>query len=717
MKKESVWSLVKVAVLSICCGIITVECITFDPQQQIPVQVDTTYVQLRCPLQRWGVVRPVTFSWFHRPTTGQETQIYTSAHFTIATDGGLLTIDRVQKTDGGVFTAMATDAAAKTGNCTFYVQVLYGPVFDTPSVSQLQVNVTQSLVLTCPYDSSPEARVSWMKDGIMLGSTQKFIFSGKNLTITAVDSTDKGSYQCRATNTVGSAVSSPISVVVVIPTAFVTTPSSVEIFITGEPANLTCSAMGSPRPTIEWKKGTVTLTTDSLHIITQSSAEDVAISSLEYRTISVEAQGKYTCTARNPEQTLQHLFEVAIHAPPEITSVFESTMYVKIGKPMTLYCQATGIPKPSFTWFKDDRAIARVADTHFQEGWDGYLRVTEVIGSDKGLYQCRAVNDVGEAFSEAFNLVVTGLHFLVKPRPNKYIMTNSTARMNCKVAGAQNNVPVAIDWLKDGRRVDARCSQADFNNSLCTGTFVMGRSLYISRMATADEGVYTCEATEQAGRNPETIRADSLIQILVPVEFDPVLPRTVRGDFHRGLTVRCQATGTPTPKIEWYRHGVRVLNNTHRVVTGGLMKFLALHVADSDRYTCIASNKAGEKVQNVHISINTILTTPAALSLTITPFSYNAQIQWGVIANGGYAVTGFQLEYRQIKPTVSEWTVFEDIGISERSLGIKNLDPDASYQVKAWANNQLGKGEVVTMEFQTVAEGWQVCRSKNGYRH
>ena len=41
----------------------------------------------------------------------------------------------------------------------------------------------------------------------------------------------------------------------------------------------------------------------------------------------------------------------------------------------------------------------------------------------------------------------------------------------------------------------------------------------------------------------------------------------MKGDFHRGLTVRCQATGVPTPKIEWLRHGVHVINNTYRTVS------------------------------------------------------------------------------------------------------------------------------------------------------
>ncbi|XP_022100022.1 hemicentin-2-like isoform X2 [Acanthaster planci] len=676
--------------------------ITIDQQQRLPVQEGATNVQMRCILQRFGVVSPVTFRWFHQPTSDMDRQINSTTHFAIAADGSTLTVDRVQRADGGVFTAVATDAASKSGNCTFYVQVSYAPVFETPAIREIQVNASQQVVLTCPYDSSPEANVSWLKDGAPLSFSRKFIFSGRNLTIKAVESLDKGSYQCRATNTVGSGVSSSISVVVLVPMMFVTTPPSVSIYVLGDNATLTCSARGSPRPTVQWKKGTATLTTDNLHtIITGTSAEDVFTSSYEFKSVGLGDRGTYSCVARNPDQTLQHLFEVAVLAPPEITSVFQSPTFIRIGTPMTLYCQASGIPKPSFTWFKDDRAIARVAETHFEEGWDGYLRVKEVIGSDTGLYQCRAVNEVGEAFSEAFRVVVTGLHFLVKPRPNKYILTNGTARMNCKVAGAKDNGEVAIDWLKDGKRVASRCSQADFNNSMCTGTFVMGRSLYITRMTTADEGLYSCIATEQGVTNPEMIRADSRIQILVPVQFEPTLPRTVRGDFHRALTILCQATGVPPPKIEWYRHGVHVLNNTYRTVIDGLMKFRALHVADADRYTCIASNKAGEKSKNVQISINTKLTTPAALSVTITPYNYFAQVQWSIIANGGYRVTNFQLEYRQIKPTVSEWSVFEDIEASERTMGLKNLDPETWYQVNVWANNKLGKGEVVSMEFET----------------
>ena len=41
----------------------------------------------------------------------------------------------------------------------------------------------------------------------------------------------------------------------------------------------------------------------------------------------------------------------------------------------------------------------------------------------------------------------------------------------------------------------------------------------------------------------------------------------------------------------------------------------------------------------------------------------------------------------------------------QRWIGIKELDADALYQVSVWANNQLGKGEVSTVEFQTTPDG------------
>ena len=38
-------------------------------------------------------------------------------------------------------------------------------------------------------------------------------------------------------------------------------------------------------------------------------------------------------------------------------------------------------------------------------------------------------------------------------------------------------------------------------------------------------------------------------------------------------------------------------------------------------------------------------------------------------------------------------------------MGIKDLAPESRYQINIWASNQLGKGEVVTMEFETKESG------------
>ncbi|XP_071806297.1 hemicentin-2-like [Asterias amurensis] len=696
--------IVELSLLWVFCGFMATEGITVDPQRRMTILQGTPNVEMTCPVQRWAV-RPVIFEWFYLPNDADmATPIDANSTSFVTSGTGQLTVDQVNRTDSGVFTAIATDSTGGSGNCTFYLEVGFPPVFDNETITEIQGDLNQTVVLTCPYESSPLSTVTWLKDGVILEFSTRFIIDGRNLTIADVQAADKGSYQCRASNTYGMAVSSPIILVMeVTPLSmeFLVTPDSVSIFIAGENGTLTCSVRGSPRPTVEWTKNSMAVINTQLLTVSETFVNGVVKSTIEYTSVELDDRGTYSCSARNADQAVNHLFEVVVYVPPVITSVFESILRVQIGQPMTLLCRANALPKASFTWYKDDRPISRVAETHFQEGWDGYLRVKEVIGSDAGLYQCRAVNEVGEAFSKSFTIVVTGLHFLVKPRPNMYIVTNATAQVDCSVAGSQNNID--IEWRKNGLPVTTTCTESHFNNSLCTGTFRVGNSLFIKEMSLEDEGLYSCVASERGTK--KTITADTRINVLVPVKIEPPLPTKMKGDFHRGLTVRCNATGVPTPKIEWLRHGVHVINNTYRTVIDGMMQFRALHVADAGHYTCVASNKAGEVAQNMQIVVNTILTTPAALNITVNPKSRIAQVKWSIIANGGYRVTSFNLEYRKIKPDVTVWTVYENVPANQRTMGIKELDSEALYEVKVWANNQLGKGEVSTIEFKTtVAE-------------
>ncbi len=246
--------IVELSLLWVFCGFMAAEGITTDPLTRLTILQGTPNVLMTCPVQRYAV-RPVIFQWFFLPTNADGATLINAGntHFVVSR-AGQLTIDQARRTDSGTFTSIATDSTGGSGNCTFILQVTYSPVFTNQTVTEVQANADQKVILTCPYESNPPSTVTWLKDSVILGYSRRFVIDGRNLSISGVQALDKGSYQCRASNIHGTAVSAPITLAIEVPVEFLVTPDSVSIFTAGENATLTCSVRGSPRPTVEWKR-------------------------------------------------------------------------------------------------------------------------------------------------------------------------------------------------------------------------------------------------------------------------------------------------------------------------------------------------------------------------------------------------------------------------------------------------------------------------------
>ena len=101
-----------------------------------------------------------------------------------------------------------------------------------------------------------------------------------------------------------------------------------------------------------------------------------------------------------------------------------------------------------------------------------------------------------------------------------------------------------------------------------------------------DSGLYECKASNHLGN--ET----SVTQLNV-VE----LPRfTVRPPFKLNVstalnvTVQCQATGDPKPKISWIRENGKLPLGRSDVRTDGTLKIWNTIEGDSGKYSCVASS-------------------------------------------------------------------------------------------------------------------------------
>lgn len=109
------------------------------------------------------------------------------------------------------------------------------------------------------------------------------------LRLLRVSKTDSDTYQCSASNILGSAARRT-HLVVVMPPKFITKPpTKLEIF-TDDNVTLNCSAAGDPKPTIRWTRQGGQLPLGRSHMLGEA---------LIIREVKVEDTGNYTCIAKS----------------------------------------------------------------------------------------------------------------------------------------------------------------------------------------------------------------------------------------------------------------------------------------------------------------------------------------------------------------------------------------------------------------------------------
>lgn len=121
---------------------------------------------------------------------------------------------------------------------------------------------------------------------------------------------DQGHYECVAENKVGTAYSNPAALYVrtrVVPPYFSIPPEPVYEIMPGSHINLTCVAVGSPMPYVNWKRGHVELPTPE-------SAAPVGRNVL--RLDDVRESTNYTCVASSKLGTIEANTQVVVKSLP-----------------------------------------------------------------------------------------------------------------------------------------------------------------------------------------------------------------------------------------------------------------------------------------------------------------------------------------------------------------------------------------------------------------
>ncbi|XP_053414649.1 muscle, skeletal receptor tyrosine-protein kinase isoform X2 [Nycticebus coucang] len=264
---------------------------------------------------------------------------------------------------------------------------------------------------------------------------------------------------------------------------------------------------------------------------------------------------------------------------PVITTPLE-TVDALVEEVATFMCAVESYPQPEISWTRN-KILIKLFDTRYSIRENGQLlSILSVEDSDDGVYCCIANNGVGGAAESCGALQVKMKPKITRPPINVKITEGLKAVLPCTTMG---NPKPAVSWIKGDSPLRENSRIAVLESG----------SLRIHNVQKEDAGQYRCVAKNSLGT-----AYSKLVKLEVEV-FARILraPESHNVTFGSFVTLRCTATGIPVPTITWIENGNAVSSGSiqesvkDRVIDSRLQLF----VTKPGLYTCIATNKHGEK--------------------------------------------------------------------------------------------------------------------------
>ncbi|NWI93347.1 HMCN1 protein, partial [Pitta sordida] len=518
-----------------------------------------------------------------------------SGRVRVLSGGRQLHISVADKSDAASYTCIASNVAG-TAKKEYSLQVYIRPTILNSSTHPAEVVVTQGseISLECEVQGIPEPAITWLKDGRALAGGKEVLLlrGGRVLRLEHAQVSDTGRYVCVATNVAGLADSKYDLSVHVPPSiaGYLQMPENISI-VEKNPISLVCEASGIPLPTITWlKNGWPVTLNDSLRILSGGRT-------LRVPHAGTADAGQYTCVVSNPAGQVSKDFYLSVLVPPGIVGENKvEDVKVKEKHRVTLACEVTGSPVPQITWLKDGNSLGEDGGPRLMSG-GRLLQIPHAQLSDTGRYTCVASNAAGDR-SKTYSLNVLVAPSIVGAdsagnAEGVTVILNSPTSLICE---AYSYPPATITWLKDGHPLES-----NRNIRILPG----GRTLQILSAQEGSAGRYTCVATNEAG---ETLKHYELKVYIPPIiakgdiSGTGLSPKEVKVKVNHSLTLECEAHAIPAAAISWYKDGQA---NDHVLIqaSGQTLQVKEAQVSDTGRYTCVASNIAGEDELEFDVNI------------------------------------------------------------------------------------------------------------------
>ncbi|GCC29770.1 hypothetical protein chiPu_0008212 [Chiloscyllium punctatum] len=583
------------------------------PPYNNPFQERVANQRIAFPCPAKGIPKPV-IKWLRngRELTGTEPDV------SILDDGTLL-IDTVSPHDNGEYVCVAVNEAG-TSERKYQLKVHVPPeIRENETPANISVVMNQPFSLSCDVSGHPIPVISWYKDGVSIGnrSIVQVLNAGKTLKVHKAATGDTGQYTCQTINIAGTAEKT-FNVEVLVPPSIMDAgkPNEVSVILNRETI-LECKVKGIPFPNIQWYK-------DNRLLFPGDSSMEIKNKGqvLHIKSVHLSDQGHYQCSAVNAAGKRFKEFKLNVYVPPSIKGGNITTdLTVLLNHPMTLECEARGIPLPAITWYKADRPIISSPHaTYINRGQ--FLQISQAHVSDAGQYTCRVTSISGIA-ERYYVLDVYVPPHIEGGGPNgplhKKVSASSSVVLQCEASGYPSPV---LTWLKDGVPV-----KPSDNTRVLQG----GRKLEILNAAVPNAGGYVCVASSISGES----KIEYTVDVLVPpnIEGNDATDTTVV--IQTPLELKCDATGTPPPNIMWLKDGqpIKTMAGVQILANGQKLIISQTQVSDTGRYQCVATNEAGSQQREFNVIVQvspTIRSTGPSEQTVVVHKTINLQC----VANG-----------------------------------------------------------------------------------
>ncbi|XP_029058917.1 muscle, skeletal receptor tyrosine-protein kinase isoform X5 [Monodon monoceros] len=264
---------------------------------------------------------------------------------------------------------------------------------------------------------------------------------------------------------------------------------------------------------------------------------------------------------------------------PVITTPLE-TVDALVEEVATFMCAVESYPQPEISWTRN-KILIKLFDTRYSIRENGQLfTILSVEDSDDGIYCCIANNGVGGAAESCGALQVKMKPKITRPPINVKIIEGLKAVLPCTTMG---NPKPSVSWIKGDSALRENSRTAVLESG----------SLRIHNVQKEDAGHYRCVAKNSLGTAYSKL-AKLEVEVFARILRPPESHNVTFGSF---VTLRCTATGIPVPTITWIENGNAISSGSiqesvkDRVIDSRLQLF----ITKPGLYTCIATNKQGEK--------------------------------------------------------------------------------------------------------------------------